>query len=200
MLAFCKETLTSSSSLFETFQLAGRVLPVSSLTITSLTQHTPADCRCRVSSRPTISALASFEASAHGPGREARRRKRGPSKERNPQVPRRVPIISPSMSFDCIAAVSTINPPSADAALAGRSTMTDLDSTWRTKLCASSVAKTSGAPSTVKTSEGLFRHKTWVASTARSGGRGVDRTGGNPITNTDFGLRNEGGLLRRKLS
>ncbi len=109
-------------------------------------------------------------------------------------------MISPSMSVDCIAAVSTINPPSAGPALAGRSTVTDLDSTWRTKLCARSVAKTSGAPSIGKTSEGLFRQKTWVASTARSGGKGVDRTGGSPITSTDFGLRNEGGLLSRKLS
>ena len=39
-----------------------------------------------------------------------------------------------------------------------------------------------------------------MGSTARKGGTGAGRTGGKPITITDFGLRNDGGLFSRRLS
>ena len=42
-------------------------------------------------------------------------------------------------------------------------------------------------------------HETWLGSIARSGGGGDARTAGSPITITDLGLRNDGGLFRRRL-
>src|SRR5260370_34397664 len=94
--AFWRGTFTSISSGFDSFHSACNDLPCPSFTATSLTQQASEDSKCNVSSRPTISALASLEATINRPAGGERKREGGPSKERNPQVPRRTPVTSPA--------------------------------------------------------------------------------------------------------
>src|SRR5712692_9657297 len=44
-------------------------------------------------------------------------------------------------------------------------------------------------------SDAFWRQKTWFGSTVRSGGNCAASTAGSAATNTDLGLRKEGGLL-----
>src|SRR5216110_389718 len=87
-------------------------------------------------------------------------------------------------------------PPRAASAIAGSSMLepfsvcTPIAKSW-----AKAVENTKGAPSTGSTREGFARQKTWFASTARSGGKCALSTAGRATTNTDLGLRKEGGLL-----
>jgi hypothetical protein len=68
----------------------------------------------------------------------------------------------------------------------------------RTRSWAKSVEKTSGAPSMGRTTEGLRRQATWLASAGRSGGGTAVCTEGSAMTSTDLGLWNDGGVLRRR--
>src|SRR5919201_894089 len=92
--------------------------------------------------------------------------------------------------------VSTTKPPRAASATAGNSIVDPFAAcTLKAKSWAKPVENTSGAPSTGSTSEVLSRQNTWFGSTARRGGKCATPTAGNAVTNTDLGLRKEGGLL-----
>ena len=70
--------------------------------------------------------------------------------------------------------------------------------TCSTKSCAIVVENTKGAPWTGSTSGVFCRHKTSSGFTARRGGSWGASTAGKPITKTDLGFRNEGGLFNRR--
>src|SRR5262249_27489449 len=95
----------------------------------------------------------------------------------------------------------TMKPPLFGSAFAGRSMPSpDLLWKWTTKSCAICVEKTSGAPSTARTSGDFCAQETALGSTARRGGSCGASTAGQPTTRTDLGFLNDGGLLRRRFS
>src|SRR5215469_10423235 len=159
-VAFFKETSTCNSSGLATLYDVFSFLPCSSATMTLSTHTAESERRCKVSSRPTISAVSSDGTSVHFAACEVCKAKVGPSKDSNPHCPRKVPLTSgPSLAKSdgwgfAAPPEERTKPPRAGLAFTGRSIdAPDLLHTCKIKSCARLVEKTRGAPSTGRTSE-----------------------------------------------